>query len=283
MHITGKTQIYGLIGYPVEHTFSPLMHNAAFESLNINAVYLPFGVKPKDLKSVICCMKSLGVHGINVTIPHKEKVLRYLDELDKEASLIGAVNTIVNKNNRFKGFNTDGMGFVSSLEKEFGILPRGKRFFIIGAGGASRAISFSLAINGARRIVFIDDVEEKAIRLASSLSRKTSCEAIAIRKDKNAICELLLNSEVLINATPCGMKTTDPKVIDPKFLRKDLFVYDIIYNPSMTKLLKDAKNKGARISNGVGMLLNQGAISFSLWTGKKAPLRVMKEALEKAL
>ena len=279
MNINRKTKIYGLIGYPVKHTFSPLMHNAAFESLGINAIYLPFEVRPENLQSSLSYMKSIGVCGLNVTIPHKEKVLEYLDEIDKEASLIKAVNTIVIKNGRLKGFNTDGKGFVNSLKEGFGISPKGKRFFIMGAGGASRAISFSLALRGASRIVLVDKIRKKAINLARSLTRNTPCEAVALKKDKKAIKELILNSDVFINASPCGMKLSDPKVMEPEFLHKGLFVYDIIYNPRITKLLKDAKKRGARISNGAGMLLNQGAISFKLWTGRKAPVRIMKKAL----
>ena len=283
MNIDGKTQIYGIIGYPVRHTFSPLMHNAAFNSLRINAAYLPFEVKPKNLKSAISCIKSLGVRGFNVTVPHKKEVLEYLDEVDRESSLAKAVNTVVNRNGRLKGYNTDGRGFVISLKEEFGISPKGKKFFIMGAGGASQAISFSLAVNGASRIVLVDDLEDKAMKLSTLLERSTSCEAIALKKDKNAMKEMIRNSDVFINATSCGMKTTDPKLIDPEFLHKGLFVYDIIYNPCVTKLLRDAQNRGARISNGIGMLLNQGAISFELWTARKAPVSVMKKALAKVI
>jgi shikimate dehydrogenase len=207
----------------------------------------------------------------------------HLDKIDKEASLIKAVNTIVNKDSKLTGFNTDGKGFVSSLKEEFGISPKGKRFLIMGAGGASRAISFSLALNGARRIVLVDVLEAKAIKLASSLTRNTSCEAIALKKDKKAMREIVLNSDVLINATPCGMKSSDSRVIDPDLLHKGIFVYDLIYNPRVTKLLRDAKKKGARVSNGLGMLLNQGAISFELWTGRKAPVDIMRKALSNAL
>ena len=134
MHIDGRTKIYGLIGYPVKHTFSPMMHNAAFKSLGINAAYMAFEVKPKDLKTAISCVRSTGICGLNVTIPHKENVLDHLDEVDKEASLIKAVNTIVIKNGRLRGFNTDGRGFVASIKKAFGVFPKGKDFFIIGAG-----------------------------------------------------------------------------------------------------------------------------------------------------
>jgi shikimate dehydrogenase len=283
MKINGEIKVYGLIGYPVKHTFSPAMQNAAFESLGINAVYLPFEVKPKDLKTFLASAKSTGVGGFNVTIPHKEKVLEYLDGIDKEASLIGAVNTIVNRGGKFKGFNTDGRGFVVSLKEEFGILPKGKNFFIMGSGGASRAISFSLALNGARRIVLVDTIGKKAVNLARSLTKKTSCEAIAIKRDRRAMKELIFNSDVFINATPCGMKSAGPRIIEPEFLHRSLSVYDIIYNPRATKLLRDAKNRCAQTSNGIGMLLNQGAVSFKLWTGKKAPVGVMRKALNKML
>lgn len=279
MHINGSTELYGLIGYPVRHTFSPLMHNAAFATLGINAVYLPFEVKPKDLEPVMRSAGALGIRGLNVTVPYKEKVLKYLDEIDSETALIKAVNTIVIKDGKLRGFNTDGKGFVKSLQDEFGILPNGKRFFIMGAGGASRAVSFSLALQGAGRIVLVDDVPNKAVDLARSLARHTSCDAIALKKDNKAMKEMILNSDVFVNATPCGMKTNDPKVVDPNFLHENLLVYDIIYNPRTTTLLRDARNKGAKTANGIGMLLNQGVLSFSLWTGKKAPVHVMKKAL----
>lgn len=279
MHINGKTEIYGLIGYPVRHTFSPLMHNEAFQTLGINAVYLPFEVRPEALGPVMNCVNALGVRGLNVTVPHKEKVIKYLDEIDKEAALIGAVNTIIIKEGRLKGYNTDGKGFVRSLQEESGMPPKGKRFFIMGAGGASRAISFSLALEGAGRIVLADEAADKALDLAKALSKNTSCDVIALKKDDKAIREILLNSDVFINATPCGMKPHDPKVVDPDFLHKNLLVYDIVYNPRTTTLLRDARNKGAKTANGIGMLLNQGALSFSLWTGRKAPVHVMKKAL----
>lgn len=279
MHINGSTEIYGLIGYPVRHTFSPLIHNAAFKTLGINAVYLPFEIRPEALESVMRCVGALGIRGLNITVPYKEKVLKYLDEIDREADLIGAVNTIVVKNGKLKGFNTDGKGFVKSLQDEFGIFPKGKRFFIMGAGGASRAVSFSLALQDAGRIVLVDDAADKAVALAKSLVRHTACDAIALKKDSKAMKEMILNSDVFINATPCGMKPHDPKVIDPDLLHKNLLVYDVIYNPRTTTLLRDARNKGAKTANGIGMLLNQGMLSFSLWTDKKAPVHVMKKAL----
>ncbi|MFH0840339.1 MAG: shikimate dehydrogenase [Candidatus Omnitrophota bacterium] len=279
MHINGKTELYGIIGYPAHHTFSPAMHNAAFQSLGINAAYVAFEVKPKDLGSAMQCLKVLGIRGLNVTIPYKEAVLKYIDDVEKEAALIGAVNTIAFKDGKSKGFNTDGKGFVKSLQEEFGILPKDKRFFIIGAGGASRAISFSLALSGAGRIVLVDDVAKKAITLAKAVSRHTSCEAVALKKENKAVKEMVLNSDVLVNATPCGMKASDQKVMDPDFIYKGLLVYDVIYNPRTTTLLRDARNRGAVTANGMGMLLSQGTLAFTIWTGKKAPIHVMKKAL----
>ena len=280
MNFGSKTKIYGLIGYPVKHTFSPLMHNALFKKFKMNATYVPFEVRPEELKSKIRYMKCIGISGLNVTIPHKENVVKYLDRVDKEAALIGAVNTIVLKGGKFKGFNTDGRGFIKSLEEEFAISPRRKKFFIMGAGGVSRAISFSLALSGAKRIVLLDDIKTKAIRLAKSLEKNTKGEVIALEKDKKAMKELILDSDVFINATPCGMKKSDSRLINPKFLHKKLFVCDVIYNPPATRLLKDAKKKGARTLNGLSMLINQGAISFNLWTGRKASLDVMRKAIK---
>jgi len=281
--INGKTEIYGLIGYPVKHTFSPHMHNAAFEALNMNAVYVPFEVKPGLLKEALIGMKSMGVRGLNVTIPYKEAIIKYMDDLDREASLIQAVNTVTIKDGKMKGYNTDGRGFIASMEEEFGITPEKKRFFILGAGGAARAISFSLALAGARRIILIDVVASKAIRLSTSLSRKVPCETIALKAGQRGVRELLLNSDVLINATPCGMKTSDSVPIDPNLLHRRLVVCDVIYNPPVTKLIRAAQSRRIRAMNGAGMLLNQGVISFKIWTGRKAPARIMAKALKAAL
>ena len=283
MRINGDTKIYGLIGYPVKHTLSPLMHNAAFCALDINAIYVPFEVKPENLRRNLDCMELVGVCGLNVTVPHKEKVLRHLDDIDREAALIGAVNTIVFKGGRLKGHNTDGRGFVSALKEDFGMTPKGRSFFILGAGGASRAISFSLALRGAARIVIMDIFREKAIKLARELTKKTPCESIALKQDRRAMREMLLNTDVLINATPCGLRHGDPGAIETGLLHGGLCVVDLIYNPSTTKLLREAKKKGARVSNGIGMLLRQGAGSFRLWTGKNPPPGVMKKALQKVL
>lgn len=274
--ITGKTKILGIFGYPVEHTLSPFMHNAAFEALGLNYCYIPLSVSPENLKIAVTSLKALNIVGVNITIPHKEAIIPFLDELDGEAELIGAVNTVLNKEGRLIGYNTDGRGFVSSLREDGKIDPRGKKIIIIGAGGAARAIAFSLALEGAEKIFINDIIGEKAKELSCVLSTKTSTEAIYLKDLKEGIGE----ADILINATPLGMKKEDPLPIPPELLSKGLFVYDIVYNLPETSLLKEAKKRGANTLGGLGMLLYQGALSFKIWTGKEPPIDVMRKALE---
>lgn len=278
MTINGETKIFGIIGYPVRHTMSPAMHNAAFKKLGINAVYLPFEVNPKDLKNAVEGLKALGIAGVNITIPHKESVIRYLDSLTYEAKTIGAVNTVVNKNNKLSGYNTDAYGFMKSLKEDLGFNPKKKGIFITGAGGAAKAAVFALAMGGARRIILTDKIDDKALTLACEVELKTSCECIALRINSRGIQDMLLNSQLLVNATPRGMKDSDPAAVNPDFLHRGLCVFDLVYNRD-TKLLRAARQKGIKAAGGLNMLLYQGARAFELWTGKRAPIEVMKKAL----
>lgn len=274
--ITGKTKIFGIFGYPVEHTLSPFMHNAAFEALGLDYCYIPFSVRPEDLNISVGAIKALNIRGVNITIPHKETIIPYLDELDREAELIGAVNTVLNKDGRLIGYNTDGRGFVRSIREEGGITPKGKRIMIIGAGGAARAISFSLANEDVEKIFINDIISDKAKELSSAVRRKTSTETIYIKDFKEGVGEV----DILINATPLGMKKEDPLPIPPEFLSSGILVYDIVYNPPETPLIREAKKKGAKTLGGLGMLLYQGALSFKIWTGQEPPIEVMRKALE---
>jgi len=179
--ITGKTKIVGLFGFPVEHTLSPSMHNAAFEALGLDYCYISFNVHPDNLRPAALAIRVLNIAGVNITIPHKEAIIPYLDELDREAELIGAVNTVLNKDGRLIGYNTDGRGFIRSLKEEGGLTPKGKVIMIIGAGGAARSIAFSLALEGAEKIFINDIISEKAKELSCAVSTKTSTEAIYIK------------------------------------------------------------------------------------------------------
>jgi len=256
------------------------MHNAAFKRLGLDAIYLVFEVAPKGLGDAIAAIRGLGIAGINVTIPHKEAVIKYLDDLSQEAKLIGAVNTIVNKNGKLTGHNTDVFGFIKALKEDLKFDPRGKNIFILGAGGAAKAVAFGLAQKGAKRIVLTDVADEKALELACDVELKTNCACLALPCGSPGIKEMILNSQLLVNATPCGMKDADPAAIDPKLLHKGLAVFDLVYNKN-TKLIKAAKRMGLRASGGLDMLLYQGARAFELWTGKKAPVEVMRKALKK--
>lgn len=275
--ISGKTQVYGIFGFPVGHSFSPGMHNAAFEKLGLDGCYVPFAVPPDRLADAVRAIIPLGLRGLNVTVPHKERVIPYLDELSEEARLTGTVNTIEIQGGRLIGHTTDGRGFLRSLREEAGFVPRGKRFVLLGSGGAGRAVAFSLALAGARQIAVRDVDEGKARLLAQDIAEKTGCKAIALTSEMLAgYCH---ESECLINATPLGLKKADPLPLNKSCISKSHLVCDLVYNPPATALLAVAKRNGAKTLRGLGMLLYQGVVAFEIWTGKKAPVEVMKKAL----
>lgn len=281
MNINGQTKIYGIFGYPVAHTFSPAMHNAAFEKLKLNAVYVPFSVTPDRIKSAISALPSLGIAGVNLTMPYKEICLAYLDELSKEAKLIGAVNTIlVTEEGKLKGYNTDGIGFVTALRRQLRIEPKGRSAFIIGAGGAGKAVAIQLALEGAKHIFVVDIQKNKAHKLVQTLRRNIHHVRLrAVPYAKHEIERTIADTDILINATPIGMRESDPLIFDPNALHHKIVICDLIYNPPMTKMLKVARSKKLKMMNGLGMLLFQGAAAFSIWAQKPAPVDVMHKAL----
>jgi shikimate dehydrogenase len=279
--ISGRTKIYGIFGYPVEHTFSPGMHNAAFGKLGMDACYVPFAVRPDELETAVRAIASLGLCGLNVTVPHKEKVIAYLDDLSQEARLIGAVNTITVQDRMLVGHNTDGRGFLRSLKENAGFNPKSKRFLFIGSGGAARAVGVNLALAGAKSIVFRDIDEIKASALARDIREKTGVDARAISQE--VLAAVAEEADCLINATPIGLKKTDPLPIAKGLILKKHLVCDLVYNPPDTALLKAVKARGATGLPGLGMLLYQGVIAFELWTKKQAPIQVMKNALTRQI
>ncbi len=274
-------KIYGLIGYPVGHSISPLMHNAAFSYLNINAQYKLFPLKEEEIKGFLASLKQNNIFGLNVTVPYKEKVIPFLAAVSQEAGLIGAVNTIKVSDNKLEGFNTDGAGFLRHLNEDLKFNPRGKAIAIIGAGGASRAVSVFLCNNAPETLLIYDVDRDKLSLLVNYLKEKF--KNISINAVDSVAALKIEKSDLLVNASPIGMKETDLCLVDGKFIHKDLLVYDLIYNPAETKLLKLAKEKGARVSNGLGMLLYQGMLAFGIWTGQIAPKEVMQKALWEGL
>nr|WP_295000061.1 shikimate dehydrogenase [uncultured Methanobrevibacter sp.] len=275
--ITGSTNIAGLIGHPVEHSFSPPMHNSAFNALNMDWAYVAFDVDPLNLKSAIEGAKSLNIRGLNVTIPHKIEVMRYLDEIDEVAALIGAVNTIDFRN--MKGYNTDGIGAVKAIEEVTSI--KNRNVVVAGAGGASRAISFYIAKYGAESITILNRNVDKALNLANDINLIEDVKADSISQISNYIGD----ADILIDTTPVGMHpdVDADAIVSADDMHEDLVVFDAVYNPNETSLIKQAIKANAKPVYGIKMLLYQGAESFKIWTGQNPPVDVMEDALRKTL
>lgn len=279
MNIKGSTNIVGLIGHPVEHSFSPPMHNAAFKALNMDYAYVAFDVDPSDLKSAIEGAQSLNIKGFNVTIPHKIEVMQYLDELDEVAELIGAVNTIDFKN--LKGYNTDGIGAIKAIEEVSPV--KDKNVIVAGAGGASRAISFYLAKYGASSITILNRNVDKAQSLAGDIRASDLIDDVKV-DSISEISSCLNDADILVNTTPLGMHpNVDVSVVTSEDMHEDLVVFDAVYNPHETLLLKEAAKAGAKPVYGIKMLLYQGAESFKIWTGREPPIDAMEDALKQYL
>jgi shikimate dehydrogenase len=267
--ISGKTRVVGLFGYPVEHSLSPAMHNAAFAHLGLDYCYVTFPVRPGLLRDAVGGIVALNLRGVNVTVPHKENVIPFLDKVDEEAAFIGAVNTILNAGGTLTGFNTDGRGFMESLSEE-GIAVEGKAVLILGAGGACRAISYYLSDKAASLDIFDID-HDKVTKLVNDLN--TIRSNVSLRKGLTD----LHGTDILINATPLGLKGTDPSPVDVGLIPEGITVCDLIYKE--TPLLKASAEKGCRTLNGLGMLLHQGVLSFEIWTGVKPPADIMRNAI----
>ncbi|MCM8782875.1 MAG: shikimate dehydrogenase [Candidatus Omnitrophica bacterium] len=275
-------KVYGLIGWPVKHSLSPLMHNSAFRYLKMDACYKLFPLKEDELEDFLRNLSKNNIFGLNVTIPYKEKVIKYLDWKSASVRFTGAANTIVvGEENYLKGFNTDGLGFMRHLVYDLKFKLQGKNVFILGAGGAAKAITYQLIRGKVRSIALYDIDREKAKDLKERLNQQDKACVIRVVSSLEEVD--FKNIDLLINATPCGMRKTDPCPVKKDMLHKDMFVYDLIYNPIQTKLLKLAQGLGARTSNGLGMLLYQGVLSFKHFTGKYAPLHIMERALKEAV
>jgi len=272
--LSGRTRIYGIIGCPVEHSFSPLMQNAAFDALKIDARYLAFSVKPEQIPQAIAGIRALNIHGVNVTVPHKSSVISCLDEISPLAKLIGAVNTIKNVRGRLIGTNTDVSGFIRSLET-LNFSPKHKSIALLGAGGSARAVLAGLADAGATCIFIHNRTVGRAESLVTKFSQKfpdTQLKSVSVK----TILETPL--DLLVNTTTVGMET-DSSPLDLSQCRKIKHLADLIYSPPQTRLLKQAEELGIPAINGMGMLLYQGCDAFTFWTAQPAPETVMQEQL----
>lgn len=282
--LTGHTELVSLIAYPIRHSSSPAMHNEAFAYLGLDYAYLAFEVDNSTLEDAIKGIRALKIVGSNVSMPNKTVVGKYLDKLSPEAELIGAVNTIVNRDGVLEGYCTDGIGYMQSL-RDYDIDVIGKKMTIVGAGGAATAIQIQAALDGVAEISIFNikdkfyEVGEETVR---KITEKTNCKAKMFDlADKDALRREIESSYLLANATGMGMKPLEGKtwLPDASYLRPDLIVTDTVYAPAETEFLRIAKEVGCKNMNGFGMMLFQGAAAFKMWTGKDMPIEHMKEVL----
>jgi len=279
MKITGTTKIIGVFGYPVKHSLSPVFQNAAFEYLGLDYIYIPVEVSPENLGKAIEGIKALNFVGVNLTIPHKKAVIQYIDEIDEKARIIESVNTLVNKDGWLKGYSTDGYGFIRSLKEEKGIDISGKNVFILGAGGSAYAITGASIKEGVSKIYICNRTGEKAELLKNTLSKRLQFQNILVvpfeeRNDKKYWKDI----DLIVNTTSVGMKEGESSLIDEKNIVSVRLVYDLVYNRK-TELIQLAEKNGIPHMDGILMLIYQGAVSFELWTGMKAPIEIMKRSI----
>jgi shikimate dehydrogenase len=282
--IDADTRLVGLLGHPLGHSLSPAMHNRAFAALGLNFHYLPIPVTPANLACAAAGLACMNFAGYNVTIPHKVAIMEHLEAVDELARIIGAVNTVVLRDGRATGYNTDGAGYLKALAAQGGIGVEGRRIVVLGAGGAARAIAMTLASSGAREIVLANRTQARAQALAADVNTRLRPCCRAAPLEPEALKGALTRAEVLINTTSIGMHPLAERLpLDAGLLHRDLVVSDIVYNPRQTRLLMEAAARGCRVVHGDGMLVYQGAEGFRHWTGRAAPVEVMFAALRERL
>jgi shikimate dehydrogenase len=278
--LTGHTHIVGVIGDPVEHSRSPQMHNAAFAKAGLDYVYVPFHVRPDDLADAIAGFKAINVVGINVTLPHKQAVIRSVTSISREAELIGAVNTLTFVEGNIYGDNTDAPGVLKALEEDGNMsVPVGENAIVLGAGGAARAVVVALALRGVASITIANRTVEKAVSLAEEMDRKTGVSMQGMGLTDEGLPLAVRESKLLVNTATTSMDVTQPLLISADWLQPNTIVYDIVYTPPVTPLMQAATERGCQTLGGIGMLVHQGAIAFEKWTGVTPCTQTMRQAL----
>lgn len=284
MNIIPFTKLYAVLGHPVAHSLSPRMQNAALRKLGLDAVYLAFDVEPARLLDTLKMMGDLGFAGVNLTVPLKEVAFKELRDIDSSARKFGSINTIKFKRGGMKGYSTDGAGFLAALKLAFNCSPAGLSVFLLGCGGAGRAVGLVCAGAGAAKISLADSDQARARKLQKDITilrARTGVEIVA--PDRLARNQAARAAQLVIQATPIGMQRGDRPLLDAAAFTRTQMVYDLIYMFPRTRFLKIAAKQGARVANGLDMLLFQGALSLSIWTGLPAPLGVMRKELEQAV
>ena len=283
MNLSGHTKPFAVLGHPIGHTLSPVMHNASIQSLEFDGIYLALDVHPDRLMEVLPAMQLMGFGGVNLTVPHKEIAFHGLEKLDESALLFGAANTVEFTDEGMVGHNTDGYGFIKALEEAFGKSVEGDAVFVLGCGGAGRAIALQSAVKGARSIVLADIDADRVRRLKDEIIGLTPNVEVV-----EALCdcekaELCRACDLVVQASPVGMKEGDPSLLPSEAFRAGQRAFDLIYMYPETAFLTTAREAGAGIANGLGMLLHQGARAFEIWTGIEPDIPAMRQALEEAV
>lgn len=279
--VNGKTELYGVLGDPIEHTKSPFIHNTLFKQFNINAIYIPIHVNEAYLENAINGLKAQNISGFNVTVPHKKSIIKYLDDISNDALLMGAVNTVKNIQGRLKGYNTDAEGFVRDFKDGLDTDFKGKRVMLFGAGGTARALAVKLASEGIEHLTLVNRTEQNAKNISELIKNNYGSIASYILPDSPSLFDKMSQSHIIINTTPAGMSTyldSTPFNIDYVF-DKNQVVYDVVYSPEKTKFLLQAESYGCKTRNGFGMLINQGVSAFEIWTGKLVSRQMAMELL----
>ena len=278
--LTGHTRIVGVIGDPIEHSRSPQMHNAAFAKAGLDYVYVPFHVRPNDLAAAIAGFKAINIVGINVTLPHKQAVISHLTSISREAELIGAVNTLTFTDEGIHGDNTDAPGVLRALEENENMsVPVGENVVVLGAGGAARAVVVALALAGVASMTIANRTVERAVALAEEMGQKTGISMQGLGLADAQLPVAVRESMLLINTATVSMDATHPLLISADWLQPHTIVYDIVYTPPVTPLMRAAAARGCETLGGIGMLVHQGAIAFEKWTGIAPCTETMREAL----
>lgn len=278
--VTGKTSVYGVFGDPVAHSLSPLMHNAAFLNCAIDAIYVPFHVTAETLPAAVASLKALAIKGVNVTIPHKEAILPLLDEVDPQARQIGAVNTVVNKNGRLIGYNTDSSGFIRSARRELNFSPMGKKVLLLGAGGACRAAVQSLLSAGVRQITVANRHLHRAADLISGFQ---TCEAqqrlVAVPYSSTDFLQAVTQADLLVNTTSVGLHGEILDFLPLENIKGSALIYDMVYSEAGTALVQTARSRGLSAIDGLSLLAAQGEDAFFIWTGVRLSDGFMRQQL----
>ena len=282
MQISGHTRAFAVLGHPIGHSLSPVMHNAAFQSLGMDAVYLAFDVLPERLSGALTALGDLGFGGANLTVPLKEMAFKDLSDLDESACRLGPVNTVqFLDDGRLRGYNTDGDGFIAAVEEAFGAEVAACGIFLLGTGGAGRAVALTCAARGAGRIALSDIDTERVEQLAEEIAGNApAVEVHKVRPEPAAQQRACREADLVVHCTPVGMKPDEPSLLPASAFRSGQMLFDLIYMYPETAIMRAAREGGARTANGLGMLLHQGARAFTIWTGKPAAIEAMRSALQ---